>query len=287
LLAAGHRPNTDTLNAAAAGVETDDAGFVETDEYLRTTADGVWALGDIVGEYLLKHNANHEARAVVRNLFGDPEPVDYTAMPVAVFASPEVAGVGATEDELDGEYTTNTYRHEDTARSDAMQTEGLVTVVVDLEGDILGCHIMGPEASNPVQEVVVAMTAGSGTVETSAIRFTSTDALGGRPARLLRAVLPGRHRPSARLRPRPLTGPDATAVGTATEPLRTATTGHTVEPSPAPGRNFGATGRTVRAVETSPAVVTAGRARTRADGLVQAAPGHHRYILHRHVPEIQ
>ena len=164
LLAAGRRPNTDTLHAGAAGIETDEAGFVETDEYLRTTAEGVWALGDIVGEYLLKHNANHEARAVVRNLFGDPEPVDYTAMPFAVFASPEVAGVGATEAELDGEYATNTYRYEDTARGDAMKRTGLVKVIVDLEGAVLGCHIMGPEASNLVQEVVVAMKAGSGTV---------------------------------------------------------------------------------------------------------------------------
>ncbi|AFO56090.1 FAD-dependent pyridine nucleotide-disulfide oxidoreductase [Natrinema sp. J7-2] len=77
LVAAGRVPNTDTLNVAAAGIETDAAGFVETDEYLRTTADGVWALGDIVGEYLLKHNANHEAQAVARNLFGEVlEPVD-------------------------------------------------------------------------------------------------------------------------------------------------------------------------------------------------------------------
>ncbi len=164
LLAAGRRPNTDTLSVAAAGVETDDAGFVETDAYLRTTADGVWALGDIAGEYLLKHTANHEARAVVQTLFGDPEPVDYTAMPFAVFASPEVAGVGATEDDLDGEYATNTYRYEDTARGDAMKREGMVKVIVDLEGEILGCHIMGPEASNLIQEVVVAMNAGSGTV---------------------------------------------------------------------------------------------------------------------------
>ncbi len=164
LLAAGRRPNTDTLHVEAAGIETDEAGFVVTDEYLETTADNVWALGDIVGEYLLKHNANHEARAVVRNLFGDPEPVDYTAMPFAVFASPEVAGVGATEDELDGEYATNTYRYEDTARGDAMKREGMVKVIVDLEGEILGCHIMGPEASNLIQEVVVAMKAGSGTV---------------------------------------------------------------------------------------------------------------------------
>jgi len=101
LVAAGRVPNTDTLNAEAAGIETDEAGFVETDEYLRTTTDRVWALGDIVGEYLLKHNANHEARAVARNLFGDElEPVDYSAMPFAVFASPEVAGVGLTEQEL-------------------------------------------------------------------------------------------------------------------------------------------------------------------------------------------
>jgi len=96
LVAAGRRPNTDALNLDATGVETDADGFVETDEYLQTDAEGVWALGDVVGEYLLKHSANHEARAVIRNLLGDePEPVDYSAMPFAVFASPEVAGVGA------------------------------------------------------------------------------------------------------------------------------------------------------------------------------------------------
>ncbi|MEF8901836.1 MAG: FAD-dependent oxidoreductase, partial [Halovenus sp.] len=61
LVAAGRTPNSDTLALEAAGVETDAQGFVETDEYLRTTAEGVWALGDIVGEYLLKHSANHEA----------------------------------------------------------------------------------------------------------------------------------------------------------------------------------------------------------------------------------
>ncbi|MEF8908389.1 MAG: dihydrolipoamide dehydrogenase, partial [Haloarculaceae archaeon] len=69
-----------------------------------------------------------------------------------------------TEDELEGAYATNTYRYEDTARGDAMKREGMVKVIIDLEGNIEGCHIMGPEASNLVQEVVVAMTAGSGTV---------------------------------------------------------------------------------------------------------------------------
>ena len=168
LLAAGRVPNSDTLDPGAAGVETDERGFIETDEYLQTTADDVWALGDIVGEYLLKHSANHEAQAVARNVFGgDPEPVDYTAMPFAVFASPEVAGVGAREADLraaDQDYATNTYRYEDTARGDAMKANGLVKVLLGLEGEILGCHIVGPDASTLIQEVVVAMKAGSGTV---------------------------------------------------------------------------------------------------------------------------
>ena len=169
LVATGRIANTDTLNVEATGVETDADGFVETDEYLRTTAEGVWALGDIVGEYLLKHNANHEAKAVARNIFGDDlQPVDYTAIPFAVFGSPEVAGVGAHEAELraaDREYATNTYRYEDTARGDAMHAEGFVKVLIDLEGEILGCHIVGPDASTLIQEVVVAMKAGSGTVQ--------------------------------------------------------------------------------------------------------------------------
>ncbi|WP_254862989.1 dihydrolipoyl dehydrogenase [Halovivax gelatinilyticus] len=168
LVAAGRRPNSDTLALEVPGVDTDESGFVETDEYLRTTADGILALGDIVGEYQLKHNANHEARTVAGNLLGDQlEPIDYSAMPFAVFASPEVAGVGATEGELrdaDVEYATRTYDYEDTARGKAMKVSGFVKVLIEPEGSILGCHIIGPQASNLIEEVVVAMTAGSGTV---------------------------------------------------------------------------------------------------------------------------
>jgi len=169
LVAAGRTPNTDRLDLDATAVETDERGFVETDEHLRTTAEGVWALGDIVGEYLLKHSANHEARAVARNLFGDDlQPVDYTAMPFAVFASPEVAGVGAHESglqEAGTEYATRTYRYDQTARGSAMKADGFVKVVIDLDGEILGCHIIGPEAADLIQEVAVAMKAGSGTVK--------------------------------------------------------------------------------------------------------------------------
>jgi dihydrolipoamide dehydrogenase len=167
LIAAGRRPNTDTLNLEATEVSTDEEGFVETDEYLRAAED-VWALGDVVGEYLLKHSANHEAQTVARNVLGDDlEPVDYSAMPFAVFASPEVAGVGATESELRAEgrdYATNTYRYENTGRGDAMHAEGFVKAVVT-DGSILGCHVVGPDASTLIQEAVVAMQSGSGSVE--------------------------------------------------------------------------------------------------------------------------
>jgi dihydrolipoamide dehydrogenase len=169
LVAAGRESNADTLNLDVTDVETDDGGFIETDEYLRTDADGIWALGDIIGEYLLKHSANHEARTAARNIFGeDLEPVGYSAMPFAVFASPEVAGVGAHEEELrasDREYATNTYSYEDTARGDAMKADGFVKVLIDQQGEILGCHIIGPDASTLIQEVVVAMKAGSRTVQ--------------------------------------------------------------------------------------------------------------------------
>ena len=169
LVAVGRIPNTDLLNLNATGVETDGSGFIETDEYLRTTTNDVWALGDIVGEYLLKHSANHEAQAVARNLFGDDlQAVDYTAMPFAVFASPEVAGVGVCEEELreaDREYATRTYQYDQTARGSAMKADGFLKAIIDLEGQILGCHIIGPGASDLIQEVVVAMKAGSGTVQ--------------------------------------------------------------------------------------------------------------------------
>ena len=88
-------------------------------------------------------------------------------MAFAFFASPEVAGVGAREADLraaDQDYATNTYRYEDTAGGDAMKANGLVKVLLGLGGEILGCQIVGPDASTLIQEVVVAMKAGSGTV---------------------------------------------------------------------------------------------------------------------------
>lgn len=167
LVATGRRSNTDLLEVAKAGVETTEKGYVKVDEYLKTTAENVWALGDIAGNYFFKHSANLEAQYVWRNAFVNAnEPVDYTAMPYAVFSSPQMAGVGVTEDELKEtgtSYTVGKYLYKNTGMGGAaMQEEhGFVKVLADEQKEkILGCHILGPDASTLIHEVIVAMKAG-------------------------------------------------------------------------------------------------------------------------------
>ncbi|HLE97527.1 MAG TPA: dihydrolipoyl dehydrogenase [Candidatus Thermoplasmatota archaeon] len=172
LVATGVVPNSDRLDVAKAGVQTDPEGYVLVDEHLKTSAEGVWALGDAVGRYLLKHNANHEASYAFYNMQnpGDNIPVDYHAMPHAVFASPQVAAVGATEEELrarDVPYLVGRWRFRETAMGHALEDEdGFVKLLVAPgSGKILGCHILGPEASTLLHEVVVAMKVGDGSIE--------------------------------------------------------------------------------------------------------------------------
>lgn len=170
LVATGRRPNTDILDVEAAGIETDDRGFVETNEYLETSAENVWALGDIAGNWLFKHSANYEAQHVYQNMLTDHRhPVDYESMPHAIFSSPQIAGAGYTEqalEEQDQEYVTATADYADTGMGLALKEEdGFVKVLVDPDdGTILGCHILGPDAPTLIHEVLVAMRAGSGTV---------------------------------------------------------------------------------------------------------------------------
>ena len=170
LIATGRIPNTDLLNVAATGVETDTRGFIKTDEYLETGVAGIWALGDIVGKYLLKHSANLEASYATNNIF-NPDgkvAVDYWAMPHAIFASPQVAGVGLTEqgaERMGVDYVTATYDYKNTAYGSSIEDrDGFVKVLADLEtGAIVGGHIIGTDASILIQEIVNPMRMGLNT----------------------------------------------------------------------------------------------------------------------------
>lgn len=165
LNATGRIPNSDRLDPAAGGVAVDDDGFVVVDEYQRTSAPGVWALGDICYPGLLKHVANAEARTVRHNLLNPDSLVatDHRFVPHAVFSSPQIASVGATEQELrqsETRYVSFTQRYADVAYGWAMEDDAHF---VKLLGDpdtrtLLGAHIIGPQASTLIQIAISAMS---------------------------------------------------------------------------------------------------------------------------------
>lgn len=167
LVATGRSPNTDLLDVTATGVEVDDDGFVRTDPSLETTVPGIWALGDIVGRYQLKHSANLEAAHVAHNVLNPDNraDVDYRAMPHAIFSSPQIGSVGLTEEaarDSDRAFVVTTYDYADTAYGSSVEDhDGFVKVLLDPEsGDLLGCHVIGTEAATLVQEAVNVMRFG-------------------------------------------------------------------------------------------------------------------------------
>ena len=163
LVAAGRISNADLLDLQKANVETDEKGFIKTNRYLETTAKNIWALGDIAGKYLFKHSANLEAQYVYYNaVLNKKIPVDYSAMPHAIFSSPQVAGVGLREQDLKSkkmDYAAGRYDYKNSGMGTALQdNEGFAKIFADRKTrKILGCHILGTDASTLIHEVIVAM----------------------------------------------------------------------------------------------------------------------------------
>ncbi|WP_291313101.1 mycothione reductase [Corynebacterium sp. UBA2622] len=164
LVAVGRHPNGDLLNLGAAGVEMRPNGSVRVDEFGRTTAEGVWALGDISSPYQLKHVANAETRAVRHNILhpGDMVPMPHEHVPFAVFTHPQIATVGMTEDqavEAGHDVTVKTQNYGDVAYGWALEdTTGVVKLVADRRtGKLLGAHYMGPQASTLIQQMITVL----------------------------------------------------------------------------------------------------------------------------------
>ncbi len=165
LIASGRVPNTDILHPERGGIETDERGWIKVNGYLETSQSGVWAFGDAIGRHLFKHAANYESIVVLKNaILGHREPVDYHAVPHAVFSYPEVAGVGMSEIEAIQKHGKDSVsigvcKYEDTAKGQAMGVkEFFAKVIVENKTKkILGAHIIGPQASVLIQEIINLM----------------------------------------------------------------------------------------------------------------------------------
>lgn len=171
LVATGRTPNADLLDASLAGVELRDDGLVRVDEYQRTSARGIFALGDVCSPYQLKHVANHEMRVVAHNLLADWDDTDRLArsdhryVPSAVFTDPQIACVGLTENQarakgLDIKVKVQDFA--DVAYGWAMEdTTGIAKIIVEANtAEVLGAHIMGHQASTLIQPLIQAMSFG-------------------------------------------------------------------------------------------------------------------------------
>nr|WP_202506287.1 mycothione reductase [Amycolatopsis rubida] len=167
LVATGRRPNSDLLDVAATGVATTERGHVVVDDYQQTSVEGIYALGDISSPLELKHVANHEARVVQHNLAHPDDRIkaDHRFVPHAVFTSPQVASVGLTEAQATGRGVSFVVSKQDyagIAYGWAMEdTTGFAKLLADpATGQLLGAHIIGPQASTVIQPLIQAMSFG-------------------------------------------------------------------------------------------------------------------------------
>jgi dihydrolipoamide dehydrogenase len=173
IVSAGRIPNTDTLGLEKTGVMVNENGFVIVDRFLETTMPGIFAVGDVAGKYQFKHSANLESQYALNNIMDNYKkiPVNYTAMPHAIFSHPQIAGVGLTEQELRAngtvEYAISTYPFINTGMGKAIDDkDGFVKFLISKKDRaILGCHILGADASVLIHEVLVSMREGNGTID--------------------------------------------------------------------------------------------------------------------------
>jgi len=172
LFAMGRTPNTDFLGSKEVGIRHDEKGYIRVNNFLQTNVEGVYAVGDVNGRYMFRHAANYEAGLAWHNALHSSAgskhliPVDYHAMPHAVFTRPQVASVGMTEADARREHdiAIGKVSYFETAKGEAMQEKaGFAKAIVDKNnGIILGFHIAGPYAAVLIQEVVNAMSGEDG-----------------------------------------------------------------------------------------------------------------------------
>jgi len=166
LVSIGRRPNTEGLGLDAIGLELNKRGQIETDEEFRTKVDGVWAIGDVIPGPMLAHKAEDEGIAVAENIAGQTGIVYHAVIPSVVYTSPEIAGVGLTEEEAKaaghalkiGKFPMLANSRAKTNR----EPDGFVKVIADAESDrVLGVWIIASVAGTMIAEAALAMEFGA------------------------------------------------------------------------------------------------------------------------------
>lgn len=165
LVAIGRRPYLDGLGLDKLGVKLTDRGFVEVDEDFQTSVEGIYAIGDAIPGPMLAHKAEEDGVAAAEIMAGQSGHVDYNLVPGIVYTWPELASVGKTEEQLKEagvKYRKGTFPFTANSRARAnLDSEGMVKILADAETDeILGAHVLGPDAGTLIHEICVAMSYG-------------------------------------------------------------------------------------------------------------------------------
>lgn len=162
LVSVGRRPYTEGLGLENAGIKTDDRGRIDVNEHLETSAEGVYAIGDVVRGAMLAHKAEEEGTMVAELIAGEKPHINYNLIPSVVYTWPEVAGVGKTEEQLKEEkveYKSGSFPIRALGRSRASgDIDGSVKILADKNTDeVLGVHICSARAADLIMEATVAM----------------------------------------------------------------------------------------------------------------------------------
>ncbi|QGY41874.1 dihydrolipoyl dehydrogenase [Pseudodesulfovibrio cashew] len=167
LVAVGRVPNSGGLKLEEAGVETDGRGWIKADQGMRTSVDGVYAIGDALGpaRVMLAHVASAEGLCAVANCFGENRTLDYSVIPAGIFTSPEIGTVGLSESEAIAkghDVRTEVFQFRELGKAQAMgELPGMFKLICEQgSGKVLGCHIAGAHATDLIAEAALAINKG-------------------------------------------------------------------------------------------------------------------------------
>lgn len=182
LVTVGRRPNTSELGLEEVGIKMTDRGLIEIDEQCRTNIENIYAIGDIVAGPPLAHKASYEGKIAAEAISGKPSAIDYNGIPMVVFSEPELASVGHTEQSAkDAGYKVKAAKFPFAANGRALSlndSDGFMKLITrEEDGVILGAQIAGPNASDMIAELGLAVESGI-TAEDIALTIHAHPSLG-------------------------------------------------------------------------------------------------------------